>query len=275
MPIRVAAVASILLVASPAAATWSIVAVDPETLQVGAAGASCIEDVENIAGLVPGKGAVVAQSVMNEAGRDRSVELLKAGRTPLEILAEITSLEFDSERWLLPGGRSWRQYGIASLDGPSQAAFTGDDALDWNGSLEAPGVAVAGNILVGPDVVARALAAFQTPGGRDDCTPTLADRLVAALWAGAQAGGDRRCVPELSALSAFVAVANPDDAPESPSLRIVVPYEGAPEGGLLRQGWRQLRRKRGTPEENPVRTLRRLYRSASQRNGARSCLAER
>jgi uncharacterized Ntn-hydrolase superfamily protein len=264
----------LLFAASPAQATWSIVAVDPETRQVGAAGASCIEDVEVIAGLVPGTGVVVAQSVMNEAGRDRGVELLRAGRTPLEILAEITSLDFDSERWLLPGGRSWRQYAIASLDGPSQAAFTGEKALAWNGSMQAPGVAVAGNILVGPDVVARALLAFGTPGGGDQCTPTLADRLVAALWAGAQAGGDRRCVAELAALSAFVEVANPDDTPDAPSLRIVVPYTGSRENGLLRQGWRQLRPKRGTAQENPVRKLRELYLSWSERQGAPSCLAQ-
>jgi uncharacterized Ntn-hydrolase superfamily protein len=104
------------------------------------------------------------------------------------------------------------------------------------------------------------------------CEPTLADRLVAALLAGAEAGGDKRCVPELAALSAFVVVAAPDDPPEAPSLRLVVPWPGRPEGGLLRQAWRLFRQKRGTARENPVRKLRDLYASWAERRGRVACL---
>ncbi len=271
-PTHIAVIGLLLLLAAPARATWSIVAVDPATRQAGIAGASCIEGTTIIAGLAPGHGAIAAQSLANVDGRDRGAALLTEGRSPIEVLNEITSEEFDPDHWIRITGRSWRQYGVASLDGPSQAAYTGDEAIAWKGSMESSGVVVAGNMLVGPDVVARALIAFETPPARGGCTPTLADRLVAALSAGADAGGDKRCVAELTALSAFVVVAEPDDAPDSPSLRIVVPYEGPREGSMTRQLWRFLRQKQGTAEENPVRKLRDLYLSWSERQGTPACL---
>ncbi len=60
------------------------------------------------------------------------------------------------------------------------------------------------------------LAAF----GRVDSQPetTLGDALIAALEAGASEGGDRRCPKEQTALTAFIAVARPDDTAEVPHL---------------------------------------------------------
>jgi uncharacterized Ntn-hydrolase superfamily protein len=47
-------------------------------------------------------------------------------------------------------------------------------------------VSVAGNMLAGPEVVTRTLAAFEAASG------TLAERLLTALEAGEAAGGDKR-----------------------------------------------------------------------------------
>ncbi len=79
-------------------ATWSIVAVDPQTREVGVAVASCIGSVEVTAGFAPGKGVIVAQALSNRAARDRSAQLLARGASPAQVIAEITNPEFD-----LPG----------------------------------------------------------------------------------------------------------------------------------------------------------------------------
>ena len=67
------------------------------------------------------------------------------------------------------------------------AVFTGKDCVDWCGSVQAPNVSVAGNMLAGPQVVERTLEAYLAGDGRD-----FDDRLIAALEAGEAAGGDKR-----------------------------------------------------------------------------------
>ncbi len=79
----VVVLSAVWLPAAPASATWSIVAVDPETREVGIAGASCIGGVEIIGGLVPGRGAVAAQASANLAGRDLAMDRLAAGSSPV------------------------------------------------------------------------------------------------------------------------------------------------------------------------------------------------
>jgi hypothetical protein len=89
----------LMAIAAPAGATWSIVAVDSQTREVGVAGASCIGGVEVIAGIAPGRGVVAAQAMSNLEGRARAVELLEKGRQPSEILEEIASQAWDPRTW--------------------------------------------------------------------------------------------------------------------------------------------------------------------------------
>lgn len=225
--------------APPARATWSIVAVDPATREVGVAGASCFRRVDVIGRVVPGRGAVAAQALANLAGRDRAAELLAEGARPEEILAALTRRGFDGR--LLPRHRI-RQYGIAALGAPA-ASYTGGWTIPWRGAAQAEGVTVQGNLLRGPEVVRAALAAFEEAGA--SCA--LGERLLRALEAGGLAGGDRRCSAEQTALSAFLLVARPEDAEDAPSLRLVVPEQpkdGANPVEQLRHeydGWRALR----------------------------------
>ncbi len=215
-----AAVAALL--PGAARATWSVVAVDPRTREVGISGASCIGGVEIIGGLAPGRGAVAAQSFTSLRGRYEAIEMLRRGESPRAIVARLGDPDFDS-----PFGLplyELRQYGVAALGFESApAAYTGSWAIPWRGDAQGRGVSVQGNMLYGGDVVERARAAFEAdvPG----CRATLADRLVAALEAGAEASGDRRCSREQTALSAFVAVARPDDDERKPTLEIVVPEQ--------------------------------------------------
>ncbi len=258
----------VLLCPGSARATWSIVAVDPATREVGIAGASCIVSSHVIAGVAPGHGAIAAQALASFAGRDRGVSLLAGGASPQAVIEGIANADFDS----LAGVDTsrLRQYGVVALGFEAQpAAFTGSWTFAWQGSAQASGVSVQGNTLVGSRVLEDALAAFEAPPPAG--AAGLADRLLRALEAGAAAGGDARCLPEQAALSAFLIVAKPDDPPTAPSLEIVYPADkgewNSPLGlieGELAQRWRRWRGEPselvpGDPERNPVRALRRLY----------------
>lgn len=244
-----------------AGATWSIVAVDPATQEVGVAGASCITGAELLARLVPGRGAVAAQAIPNLRAQAALGAALARGESATSALGPVTRSGFDS----LVGVPTirLRQYGVVSLASvETPASFTGTWTVGWAGSRQAPGVSVQGNMLRGPEVVEQALAAFQAE--RPGCTRRLSDRLMDALAAGARAGGDRRCSPELSALSAFLEVARPEDPSDAPSLRLV---RNAP-GALVRSPWSDFRRslmiavEKGTAAQNPVFLLRKDYEAA-------------
>jgi uncharacterized Ntn-hydrolase superfamily protein len=222
-----------------ASATWSIVAVDPQTQEVGVAVASCVPApygstlLPYVAGLAPGQGALAAQAYYSEPHRDQALALLATGTAPQAVIDMV--LAGDPEA-------ATRQYGVVTLD-LQTAAFTGASTDAWAGHLQSRGVSVQGNILHGPDVATDALAAFEADAPA--CPWTLADRLMLALEAGAAQGGDNRCSERQSALAAALRVAVPGDGPEAPSLDLRIPSQA--EGGdnpvaLLRityDQWRQ------------------------------------
>ena len=238
-----------MLCVPPVAATWSIVAVDETTGEVGAAAATCTVGVELILGLVPGRGVVVAQAATNFEARDRARELIAAGASASDVLAAIANEDFN------PGGffsAPWteQQYGVATLVDGRALAFTGEATPRWRGAHDAAGVSVQGNILRSEAVVGSTLAAFQRTDG------PLAHRLITALEAGAAVGGDARCDSDRAALSAFVAVAEKSDTADSPSLYLVAPREF----GLLGAAWNKLVPYRpGAKIPGAVRALRKMY----------------
>jgi uncharacterized Ntn-hydrolase superfamily protein len=257
------------LAGAPAHATWSIVAVDPETREVGVAGASCILGSEVIAIVVPGRGAAVAQAMTNPEARGELRGRLAAGERASEAVGDVASRWFDS--FFGAPLFELRQYGAVTLAAPDEPAhFTGSWTPGWSGADSAPHVTVQGNTLVGPEVVDRALEAFRAD--RSTCRPRLADRLVAALEAGSMAGGDKRCAPELSAVSAFLVVAGPDDPPDAPRLSLVRNRPGQPAWSLWQEIRNAFRPQPGTPEENPVRLLRGAYRDHAGEAGTPACL---
>ena len=82
-------------------------------------------------------------------------------------------------------GRGLRQLHAIDRHGVS-AAWTGENCVDFCGSVAAAGVSVAGNMLAGAAVIEDTLAAYLATDG------ILAERLLAAMDAGQAAGGDRR-----------------------------------------------------------------------------------
>lgn len=179
-----------------AAATWSIAAVDRRTGEVGVAVASCIAGVDRVIALAPGIGAVAAQAYLEERSRDVASRLLSEGVAPAEVVERVKAQ--DPEHAI-------RQYGVVDLRG-RVSAYTGAETGAWAGHSIGTDVSAQGNLLTGPDVVAAALRAFEA-APPDPGAWTLADRLLAALEAGASHGGDRRCDPEQTALSAALRVA--------------------------------------------------------------------
>lgn len=237
-----AAVAACALAPTTAIATWSIVAVDPMTREVGLAAASCIAGVEVVVGLVPGRAAVAAQAFSSLEGKAQLQTLLSAGQPPDSAIAAVATPEFDAP-FGLPVYRL-RQYGVAALPpAGGVASYTGSWTFDVAGARADRFVGVQGNLLRSEEVLDAALAGFLETGPAS-CPRTFAERLLVGLEAGAEAGGDRRCGAELAALSAVLAVASAGDAPKSPSifLRALRPGEEQPSTAA------DLRRLFGSPE---------------------------
>lgn len=201
--------------------TWSVAAIDPETGDVGVAGASCVPThADALAALVPGKGAAATQAGFDINNRNVVFAALQEGLTAEEIIERVTDPSVDTMT-------SRRQYGVVTLhDGEVHTAgFTAPERLGttgepgptrWAGVMGDPtwGVTVQGNTLVNERVVADGLEAFrwEDPTGFN----TLADRLMRALEAGAIAGGDVRCNDETTrqtAALAFIVVARGTDPP--------------------------------------------------------------
>ncbi len=157
--------------------TFSIVARDPTTGDLGVAVASKFLAVGSV---VPwaqaGIGAIATQAWANVSYGPDGLAALTRGDDAVTVAAALTGAD---------DAASERQLGIVDARGRS-ATHTGTGCLTWAGGRTAEGVAVQGNILVGPGVVDDALAAFQAAQG------PLPDRLLAALAAGDQAGGDAR-----------------------------------------------------------------------------------
>ena len=141
-----------------AKATYSIVATDAKSGQVGGSGTSCVGsfDVAVILGTAPGIGAIHAQAALNKAGRDHGVQLLKEYMAPSDIIADITSPDFD--RYY-----DYRQYAVVDLLGRA-SAFTGTSngkhTSDVQGRKLNYTYSVQGNILTSRAVINQSQAAF-------------------------------------------------------------------------------------------------------------------
>ena len=193
--------------------TWSIIAIDPETGEVGTAGASYTPSVWPILGISGGHGVLVAQAAGNDGLRARAVKMLEGGASADAVMAVVTDGEVNP-------GMDNQQWAVLSSGG-GHAQFTGSECSDWAGHGGNETVLVQGNILVSEAVVADTLAAYGE--ARTGGMP-MAEALVTAMAAGSAAGGDRRA-PELSmsAMTAYVAVAQPGDPPQKPSFALIVP----------------------------------------------------
>src|SRR3954469_20963211 len=167
--------------------TFSIVARSADGESWGVAVASKFLAVGSaVPAAVAGVGAIATQAHANVAYKGLALAHLDDGATAAVALQRL--LEEDE-------GRDQRQVGIVDVDG-NAASHTGPACMEWAGSLTGDGYAIQGNILAGPEVAEAMEAAWL---GSDPEAP-LARRLLAALSAGDQAGGDRRGRPGAAGL---------------------------------------------------------------------------
>ncbi|WP_462410975.1 DUF1028 domain-containing protein [Neobacillus sp. Marseille-QA0830] len=157
--------------------TFSIVGYDPVEKEWGIAVQS---KFLGVGAVVPwaraGAGAVATQSYANTAYGPKALTLMEQGKSAQEALELLLADDPDKEM---------RQVGLIDAEG-NGATFTGSACYDWAGGVTGPHFAAQGNILVDERTVARMAETFQTAEG------TLAERLLAALGAGQEAGGDSR-----------------------------------------------------------------------------------
>ncbi len=157
--------------------TFSIVACDLEEQAWGVAVASKFLAA---GALVPwakaGVGAVATQALAKVGYGPEGLALMAAGKSAPEALEALLTAD--------PGAPD-RQAALVDAQG-RVAAHTGERCFAWAGHRLGEGFSCQGNILTGPEVLETMAEAFQAAEGE------LADRLVAALLAGDEAGGDRR-----------------------------------------------------------------------------------
>lgn len=161
----------------PPVATFSIVAADPATGELGVAVAS---RVPAVGAIVPwaraGSGAIATQAWANPTYGPRGLDLLRDGVSAEEAIRQLTKGDESSAE---------RQVGLITAAGDA-ATFTGDACIKWAGGRTGKHFAVQGNILTGPEVIDAMAEAFTAAEGE------LSDRLLTALVAGDAAGGDKR-----------------------------------------------------------------------------------
>lgn len=200
--------------------TFSIVAVDTITGEIGGAGASCIDEsaipggVLIISDIIPGRGTIHTQSYWNATNQQNAHNRMMEGMSPEEIIAWLVANDVQNNPQV-------RQYGITdfdSLGNPRSAAFTGTNCLNYKNHIVGPNYAIQGNILLGQQILDSMEARFLNTEGM------LAEKLMAALQGANVPGADTRCLNQgTSSLSAFVRVALPDDPPGSFWCDLVVP----------------------------------------------------
>ncbi len=205
--------------------TFSIVAVDSVTGEIGSAGASCIDETAIQGGAViisdvlPGRGAIHTQSYWNATNQQNAHDRMVEGMSPLEIIDWLVAHDVSNN----PGVR---QYGIVDFDTaghPRTAGFTGANCLNYKNHITGPNYSIQGNILLGQQILDSMEARFLNSEG------SLPEKLMAALQGANVVGADTRCMTNgTSSLSAFIRVARTNDTTGSFYCDLNVP--SVPEG---------------------------------------------
>lgn len=207
--------------------TFSIIALDPETGDIGSAGASCI-NLNNsnwdqwITDIIPGRGGVNSQAYVciPNVNLENAMDRMATGDSPQEIIDWLMLNDACGSQNFNP---EYRQYGIVDFDlaGNSRSAgFTGSLTDDYKEDRQGLTYSIQGNILLDQSVIDQMEFNFINTSG------TLADRLMAALQGANFPGADNRCLSSgTSSRAAYMVVYHADDTPGAPYLRLVVPAQ--------------------------------------------------
>jgi uncharacterized Ntn-hydrolase superfamily protein len=157
--------------------TYSIVARDPATGELGVAVQSHWFSVgSTVPWAEPAVGAVATQSIADPSYGPNALDLLRAGGRAREVLGDLVRRDH---------GKAVRQVAIVDAHG-QVAAHTGRRCVQFAGHETGRGFVCAANMMRQEGVPQAMARAFTTAMG------DLPDRLLAALDAAEQAGGDVR-----------------------------------------------------------------------------------
>lgn len=158
--------------------TYSVVAIDDAA---GLQGVAVASKAMCVGAHVPwgtaGAGALATQAWHDLRYGWEGLALLEQGHSAAGVVQRLTHDDPDAPH---------RQLGVVDAEG-RVASYTGSRCLQWAGGMCGPGYAVQGNLLAGAQVVEAMARSFESSGGEP-----LVRRIVAALLAGDEAGGDRR-----------------------------------------------------------------------------------
>ncbi|RKZ13539.1 Zn-dependent protease [bacterium] len=157
--------------------TYSIVALDPDTGQLGVAVQS---HWFSVGAMVPwaraGIGAVATQSLVDPSYGPLGLELMAAGKSATQTLEALTTADAHPEI---------RQVGMVDADG-NVAVHTGSNCIPEAGHRTGENYTVQANLMANDTVPDAMAEAFESAEG------DLAARMLRALEAAQQAGGDIR-----------------------------------------------------------------------------------
>lgn len=157
--------------------TYSIVACDPETGELGVAVQSHWYSVGSIVPWAsPGVGAIASQANAEISYGPKALELLRTGVDARAALARLVAED---------PGSAGRQVAIVDASG-RVAAHTGPSCIAFAGHIVGDGVSCQANIMASERVWPAMLDAYEAAAG------TMTARLMAALEAAEAEGGDAR-----------------------------------------------------------------------------------
>jgi uncharacterized Ntn-hydrolase superfamily protein len=202
--------------------TFSIVAIDSVTGEIGSAGASCVgysnyypHGAAVLSDVIPGIGAIHTQAAYLAANQDYAHDLMMQGLSPQQIIDSVVANDAQNNP-------KTRQYGIVDYNNghPESAGYTGINCQNYKNDTNNIYYSIQGNILLGQLVIDSMQNRFLNTSG------TLADRLMAALQGAKMIGADTRCaVHNSSSLSSFLRVARPADPADSLYLDLYMAYD--------------------------------------------------
>ena len=232
--------------------TYSIVARDPETGELGVAVQSrAFNTGAVVPWAAPGVGVVATQSYTEVSYGPLGLELLRAGKSPEQALAELVAADDDS---------AYRQVAILGAGG-QVAVHVGEACIPAAGFVAGDGFSAQANMVDSERVWESMAEAFEGSQG------PLAERLLSALDAAEEAGGDWR-----GRQAGGIVVVGPEGEPWEREVDVRVDDHPDPLGELrrllrLRQAYTAMRGPPG-PSEDDLEALPELDRRLAAIFGA-------
>jgi uncharacterized Ntn-hydrolase superfamily protein len=171
-----------------------------EQTRFGVAVTTRLAGVGTLCPFISENGAVATQSLVNVELGEKGIEYIDDGLAVEDALQSLLNADDGAENRQLHG-----------VDSEGSFVFSGEECKPWYGHHDGGSYTVAGNLLTGEAVIDAVAQAYEN-GDREE---PLAKRLVDALEAGHEEGGDKR--EELPVQSAALLVESTEEYPLDPA----------------------------------------------------------